>query len=97
MQIAKELKARKVGVDPSDKISDLKKKLKEDEKQRHEQFLRKKLEEYGTDAGDQTVAEMLTCLKNAAEETNTDFNSAWDMDVDKMYLPMKFRAPMNEE
>ena len=96
-KIAKELKARKVGVDGSDKITDLKKKLKEDEKQRHEQFLRRKLEEYGTDAGDRNLVEMLTCLKSAVEETDKDFNSAWDVDVDKMYLPLEYREPMNEE
>ena len=76
-KIAKELEVWKVGVDPSDKISDLKKKLKEDEKQRHEQFLRRKLEEYGTDAGDRNLVEMLACLKSAVEETDKDFNSAW--------------------
>ena len=41
--------------------------------------------------------EMLTCLKNAVKETREDFNSAWDVDVDKMYLPIDLRDPMNEE
>ena len=58
--IQKELKSQKVEFETSKKITWLKDKLKEDEKQRHEKFLRKKLEENGTDAGDQTVGEMLT-------------------------------------
>ena len=66
-------------------------------KEKYDQFLRKKLEEYGTNAGDQNVDEMLTCLKNAVKETRKDFNSAWDVDVDKMYLPIDLRDPMNEE
>ena len=57
-----ELKAWKVEFDPSDKIIWLKQKLKNDENQRHEQFLCKELEECGTDAGDQNVGEMLKVL-----------------------------------
>ena len=71
--------------------------MKEDEKKKYDQFLQKKVEEYGTNAGDQNVDEMLTCLKNAVKETREDFNSAWDVDVDKMYLPIDLRDPMNEE
>ena len=47
--------------------------------------------------GDRIVGEMLTCLKKAVEETDIDFNSAWDVDVDKLYLPMEYIAPMSEE
>ena len=83
-----------ITVDPSEKIMQLKLKLKEDEKKKYDQFQRKKVEEYGTNAGDQNVDEM---LKNAVKEKGVDFNSAWDIDVNKMYLPIDLRDPMNEE